>query len=60
MWSFINHSSKVQLFVEHKKVIFNIIELHEHVLYYNDMDKPMYGTIPEEYEDVKRVVGGVS
>ena len=50
----------MQLFVEHKKVIFNIIELHEHVLYYNDMDKPMYGTIPEEYEDVKRVVGGVS
>ena len=41
------------------KVTDNIIAEHETVLHHNKKDKPMYGTIPEECDDAKKVMGEV-
>ena len=42
-----------------EKAIDNIIEVIEPLLSQNEKDKPMYGTITEECDDVKKVMGDV-
>ena len=38
------------------KVIDNIIEVREPVVHKKNKDTPMYGAIPEKYDDVKKVM----
>ena len=38
------------------KVIYNILEIREPVLYHNKKDTHIYGAIPEECDDLKKVM----
>ena len=42
-----------------EKAIDNIIEVIEPLLSQNEKEKPMYGTITEKCDDVKKVMGDV-
>ena len=39
------------------KVIYNTIEVRRNILYNNEKDTPMYGGIPEDFDNVKKLMG---
>ena len=39
------------------KVIYNTIEVRKNILYNNEKDTPMYGGIPEDCDNVKKLMG---
>ena len=49
--------SSAMISITETKVIDNIVEWCEPVLYHNEKDTPIYGEIPEECDNVKKVMG---